>query len=197
MAQEWHKQAKRRGAKHGTGSQSASSAAAASTPCRGWNSRAKCASRRRSAIRRTRSSSERSKASALRFLRGTARGHRFLPSEINYRANIYAMKHAGRRANHFRERGRFAAGRFAAARISDSRPVFRPHAPCASPHFLATASWRTWASTSPSARNSAEVLGDACDAAESEGASRRHLRLHGRSAIFDAGRSARAPAVAF
>ncbi len=66
------------------------------------------------------------------FLARHGRGHRILPSEINYRANLYAMKLLGVRARHFGQRGRIPARGFAAAGIFDPRPVFRPHAP---PHF--------------------------------------------------------------
>ena len=44
------------------------------------------------------------------FLARHGRGHRILPTEINFRANIYAMKLLGVRADHFRQCGRFAAG---------------------------------------------------------------------------------------
>ena len=63
------------------------------------------------------------------FLARHGRGHRFSPSEINYRANIFAMKLLGVGADHFRQRRRFAARRFAAARFPDPRPVLRSHAP--------------------------------------------------------------------
>ena len=36
------------------------------------------------------------------FLPRHGRGHRINPSEVNHRANIYALKIVGRRANHFR-----------------------------------------------------------------------------------------------
>jgi len=42
------------------------------------------------------------------FLARHGRGHRFLPSEINYRANIYAMKLPGCGAHHLSQRGRLA-----------------------------------------------------------------------------------------
>jgi len=58
------------------------------------------------------------------FWRGTARGHRILPGEINYRANIYAMKLLGVERIISVSAGRFAEGRFAAGRISRLRPVF-------------------------------------------------------------------------
>ncbi len=54
------------------------------------------------------------------FLARHGRGHRILPGEINYRANVYAMKYLG-------ERGRFAEGGLAAGRVSRSRSVFRSH----------------------------------------------------------------------
>ncbi len=58
------------------------------------------------------------------FLARHGRGHRILPSEINFRANIYAHEGTRRAANYFRERGGFIAGRSAAGRILCPRPVF-------------------------------------------------------------------------
>ena len=45
------------------------------------------------------------------FLARHGRGHVFSPSDINYRANICALKMLRRRANHFRQRRGLAARR--------------------------------------------------------------------------------------
>ncbi len=74
---------------------SGSSVAAAYTTCRGWKSRAKCASRRRLEILPTRFVVGTLEGKQSPFLSRHARGHRFTPTEINYRANIHAMKQLG------------------------------------------------------------------------------------------------------
>ena len=45
------------------------------------------------------------------FLARHGKGHRISPSELNFRANIYGFKIAGRGAHRFAERGRLAEGR--------------------------------------------------------------------------------------
>ena len=155
----------------------------------------KCASRRLSAIRRTRSSSARWKASASRFLRGTRAAIAFCPTEINYRANIHAMKQLGVERiisvsavgslqeelrpldfmipDQFFDRTRHRVSTFfgdgVVAHVGFDKPV------CGATRGSAGRRMRP---------------------GESEGASRRHLRLHGRAAILDAGRSARASPIA-
>ena len=86
------------------------------------------------------------------FLARHARGHRFLPSEINYRANIHAMKQLGVE--------RIISVSAVGSLQEDLKPLeflipdqFYDRTAAASPRFSATAWWRTSASTSPSARS--------------------------------------------
>ena len=80
------------------------------------------------------------------FLSRHARGHRFSPSEINYRANIHAMKQLGVE--------RIISVSAVGSLQEDLKPldflipgsVLRSHDAIASRLFLATASSRTWAS---------------------------------------------------
>ena len=126
------------------------------------------------------------------FLARHGRGHRFSPSEINYRANIFAMKLLGRRANHFRQRRRLAPRRFAAARFPDPRPILRPHAP-ARCHVFRRRNRRARRVRQAHLHASFRASRRSLRARRREGASRRHVRLHGRSAILDAGRIAHLP----
>jgi len=61
------------------------------------------------------------------FLARHGRGHRILPSEINYRANVYAMKLLGvERIISVSAVGSLKED-LRPGRISGRRPVFRPH----------------------------------------------------------------------
>ncbi len=102
---------------------------------------------------------------------------------------------AGRGTHYFRQRGRLAAGGFEAARFPDPRSVLRPHAP---PHFHVFRRWRRGACGLRQAgvRATRRRAGRRLRRGEGAGPPRRHLHLHGRPAIFDAGRSACAPPVA-
>ena len=98
------------------------------------------------------------------FLARHARGHRFLPSEINYRANIYALKMLGVE--------RVISVSAVGSLHEDLRPLEflipdqffdRTHRRMAT--FFGGGSWRTSASTNRPAGRLRGVLGDACDAA--------------------------------
>ena len=75
--------------------ESASSAAADSTPCRGFTQRRKLTSAPPSAHPRTTTSSANWKAMRWRFWRATGVDIVLSPSELNFRANIYGMKTLG------------------------------------------------------------------------------------------------------
>ena len=62
------------------------------------------------------------------FLARHGRGHRISPSELNFRANIWGMKIAGRGAHSFAQRGGLAQGGTQAARFRHSGSVRRSHA---------------------------------------------------------------------
>ena len=104
---------------------SASSAAPASTSCS--RTPARSPSRRPSARPATRTSSARSAACAVAFLPRHARGHRILPGEVNYRANIWGMKALGVHYVLSRQRRRQPARGAQAARRGRARPALRPH----------------------------------------------------------------------
>ena len=80
---------------HDQGGVSASSAVRASTTCRGSRTCARSASHRPGASRPTCCASGASAGPTVVFLPRHGRGHRLSPSDINYRANIDAMKRAG------------------------------------------------------------------------------------------------------
>ena len=129
------------------------------------------------------------------FLARHGRGHRILPSEINFRANIYAHETTGRRARHLGQRGRLVARGSAARRISRPRSVCRPHQ---APHFHV---FRGRAG-GPRDIRQADLRAGLRRSGRRERALRRegsppwYLRVHRRTAVFDAGRSPRAPAAA-
>ena len=58
------------------------------------------------------------------FLPRHGRGHRFTPTEVPFRANIYAMKLLGVEQDSLGFGGRFVAGEICAARHGDSGSVF-------------------------------------------------------------------------
>ena len=62
------------------------------------------------------------------FLARHGAGHRLLPSELNFRANIFGFKTARRRAHPVGERGRQPEGGVPAARHRRPRSVLRSHA---------------------------------------------------------------------
>ena len=120
---------------------------------------------------------------------------RHSPSEINYRANICAHEDAGRGAN-------ISVSAVGSLR-EDLPPLdflipdqFFDRTRWRIATFFGGGSWRTSASTSRLARTLPGALGEACDARGREGAPRRHVRLHGRTAIFDAGGIAYLPPTA-
>jgi purine nucleoside phosphorylase len=57
------------------------------------------------------------------FLARHGRGHRIMPTEVNYRANIYALKTLGRGAGHLHLRLRLPAGAHPPRRNRHPRPV--------------------------------------------------------------------------
>ena len=129
------------------------------------------------------------------FLARHGRGHRLLPSEINYRANIYAMKLLGVE--------RIISVSAVGSLQEDLKPLdflipdqFYDRTRHRISTFFGDGVVAHVGFDKPVCAQLAGVLGDACDAGQGEGPSRRHVRLHGRPAIFDAGRSARAPPVA-
>ena len=83
------------------------------------------------------------------FLPRHGRGHRILPHEINFRANIYAMKKLGRGVHPLGLGGRLAEGSLRAARHGGPRPVHRPHAAARARPSSAAASSRTSAFAHP------------------------------------------------
>ena len=61
------------------------------------------------------------------FLARHGRGHKIMPTELNFRANIHGMKQLGVDADPVRLCRRLAEGRACAARFRYARPVFRSH----------------------------------------------------------------------
>ena len=129
------------------------------------------------------------------FLARHGRGHRLTAVGDQLSRQHLRDEAAGRRANYFRERGRLPAGGFAAARFSDSRPVFRPHAPPRL-HVFRRRHRGARGLRQADLRAARRRAGRRLRRGGREGAPRRHVRLHRGAAIFDAGRSARAPPVA-
>ena len=88
------------------------------------------------------------------FLPRHGRGHRILPTELNFRANIFAMKALGvERILSVSAVGSLKE-QYAPLHMVDARPVHRPHDSSGSRRSSATASWPTW----PSPTRSAEPL---------------------------------------
>ncbi len=129
------------------------------------------------------------------FLARHARGHRFTPTEINYRANIHAMKQLGVE--------RIISVSAVGSLQEDLKPLdflipdqfFDRTRHRASTFFgdgvVAHVGLRQ-AGLRAACRRTRRRL----RRCQSERASRRHVRLHGGPAIFHAGRSARAPPAA-
>ena len=61
------------------------------------------------------------------FLPRHGRGHRVPPSELNYRANIDALKRSGRHRDHLGQRRRQPEGRARSRHLRNRRSVRRPH----------------------------------------------------------------------
>ena len=101
------------------------------------------------------------------FLARHGAGHRLLPSELNFRANIFGFKLLGRRAHHLGQRGRQPQAGISAARHRRARSVLRSHDRRASARSSATDSRRTWRSrirSVPSWRESAPMPSQAAGA---------------------------------
>ncbi len=130
------------------------------------------------------------------FLPRHGRGHRILPTEINFRANVYALKQLGVEWLLSRRRGRQPARGDRARARRRARSVHRPHAWRGRARSSATASSRTSASPIRSARSLSRLVVDAARARRrSTVHARRHLRLHGGAAVLDARRVAPLSAV--
>ena len=85
------------------------------------------------------------------FLPRHGRGHRILPHELNFRANVFAMKKLGVEWILSVSAVGLAQGALRAAPRGRARPVHRPDPAAASPRSSATASWPTWPSPTRSA----------------------------------------------
>ncbi len=127
-------------------------------------------------------------AARLLFLPRHGRGHRLLPSELPFRANIWALKKLGAEARDRGERGRQPARGDRARASRRSRSVHRPHLRAHRRPSSATASSRTSASAIRCVRMLAAALAGERAPRRRDGARRRHLRLHGGAAVLDARR---------
>ena len=93
------------------------------------------------------------------FLSRHGAGHRILPSEVPYRANIWALKYARRRAHASRSTPSAAcARRLRRWHLVVPGPAHRPHAAAGRARSSAAGWWRTSRSTSRSVRSCSELL---------------------------------------
>ena len=131
--------------------------------------------------------------------RHAARQARRVPGAARRRASAAAVRaelprehlrlqDARRRVDPLGERGRQPEGGVQAARHRRPRSVLRSHARAASARSSATASSRTSASRIRSAATCRRSRPTSAQRGRRHGAPRRHLRLHGRAAVLDAGR---------
>ena len=131
------------------------------------------------------------------FLARHGRGHRFTPSEINYRANLYAMKLLGvERVISVSAVGSLQE-ELRPARISDSRSVLRSHARRVVSTFFGEGIVAHVGFDQPVCPQVGRRNWRGLRRRGVTSPSRRNVRVHGRAAIFDARRGARAPAIAF
>ena len=118
-----------------------------------------------------------------------------MPSELNFRANIFGFKLLGVERDPLGERRRQAAAR-TTSRSTSCFPTSSSTAPAAaSARSSATASSPTSASRTRSAGRCRRIAAEAPRGVGATRPPRRHLRLHGRAAVLDAGRVEPVPVV--
>ncbi len=127
------------------------------------------------------------------FLARHGRGHLFSPSEINYRANIYALKVLGVE----RILSVSAVGSLRddmpPMDFCDCGPVLRPdEAPGVT--FFSDGIVAHVGFDKPTCVHLSAHIADACERAKVKAQSRRDVCVHGRAAVFDAGGIADVPA---
>ena len=120
-------------------------------------------------------------------------GHRLLPSELNFRANIYGFKVLGVERILFGERRRQPERGVQAARHPGSRSVLRSHEG-PHQHVLRPRPRRARRVRAPGVRRLSAHRGRCGAGGRRDRAPRRHLREHGRAAVLDAGRVERSTA---
>ena len=129
------------------------------------------------------------------FLARHGAGHRLLPSELNFRANIFGFKTARRRTDHLGQRRRQPQAGIPAARHRRARSVLRSHQGRASARSSAAAWSAHVAFAHPICPELAKVGADAVAGGRRDRPSRRHVRVHGGSAVLDARRVEAVPLV--
>jgi 5'-methylthioadenosine phosphorylase len=120
------------------------------------------------------------------FLARHARGHRLLPSEVPFQANVFAMKLLGRGADPLRLRGGLAEGAVRADAHGDPRPVRGPHVQAHLDLLRARPGGATWPSPIRSARRCAACSSRPAARPRSSG-TEGDLRLHRGPAVLHAG----------